>query len=84
MVAVPLAVFALHVGQTRTFRTAGPGDRIVCIARGDSIRLTVPRQSPGSNVYRSAFNKKLSLILSPRDPGSPHHPRGVVATCKSR
>jgi hypothetical protein len=84
MVAVSLAAFALHVGQTRTFRRARAGDSVVCIGRGDSIRLTVPREPPQANDYRMAFDKKLSLTIGPRDPRSPHHRRGVVARCKSR
>jgi hypothetical protein len=84
MLAVPLAVFALHVGQTRTFGSARAGDTVVCVGRGDSIRLRVPRQSPGGNDYRMVFNKKLSLTLGPRAPRSPHHPPGVVARCTSR
>jgi hypothetical protein len=76
--------FLLHVGHARIFALARGGDHIVCIGRGDSIRLTVPRWSRGTNAYRTAFDKKLSLTVGPRDPRRPRHPPGVVARCAAR
>jgi len=85
--SVPVAViseYSIHVGQTRTFNRVRPGDTVGCLGHGDSISLKVPRQSAGGNVYSTAWDKKLSLTLSPRDPRSPHHPPGVMARCAVR
>jgi hypothetical protein len=85
--SIPVAViseYSIHVGQTRTFNRVRPGDTIGCLGRADSISLKVPRQSAGGNVYSMAWDKKLSLAISPRDPRSPHHSSGIVARCTSR
>jgi hypothetical protein len=85
--SVPVAViseYSIHVGQTRTFNRARAGDTIGCLGHADSISLKVPSQSAGANAYRTAWDKKLSLNIGPRQPRSPHHPRGVVARCTSR
>lgn len=84
MVAVPLAAFVLHVGQTRTFSRARTGDTIVCVGRGDTVRLSVPTQLAGANRYRTAWDKKLLLTLGPRDPRRASHPPGVLARCTAR
>ena len=85
--SVPVAVvseYSIHVGQTRTFDRVRPGDTIGCVGHADSISLKVPRQSAGGNVYSNAWDKKLSLAISPRDPRSPHPPHGIVARCTPR
>ena len=79
-----ISEYSIHVGQTRTFTRAQPGDTIGCLGRGDSISLEVPRQSAAGNAYRYAWDKKLSLAISPRDPRSSHHAYGIVARCTSR
>jgi hypothetical protein len=85
--SVPVAVvseYSIHVGQTRTFDRVRPGDTIGCVGHADSISLKVPRQSAGGNVYSNAWDKKLALAISPRDPRSPHQSHGIVARCTSR
>jgi hypothetical protein len=79
-----ISEYSIHVGQTRTFNRARPGDTIGCLGRADSISLKVPRQSAGGNAYSTAWDKKLYLSIGPRDPRSPHHPHGIVARCTSR
>lgn len=85
--SVPVAViseYSIHVGQTRTFDRVRPGDTIGCLGHADSISIKVPRQSAGGNVYSNAWDKKLSLAISPRDSRSPRHSHGIVARCTSR
>jgi hypothetical protein len=85
--SVPISVrseYSIHVGQTRTFNRVRPGDTIGCLGRGDTIRLKVPRQSSGGNVYSNAWDKKLSLAVGPRDPRSPDHSHAIVTRCTSR
>ena len=79
-----ISEYSIHVGQTRTFNRVRPGDTIGCLGRADGISLKVPGQSAGANTYSTTFDKKLSLTIGPRDPRSPHHPRGIVARCTSR
>jgi hypothetical protein len=79
-----ISEYSIHVGQTRAFSRARPGDTIGCLGRQDSISLKVPRRSAGSNAYKTAWDKKLSLAIGPRDPRSPHHPHGIMARCTSR
>jgi hypothetical protein len=85
--STPVAVtaeYSIHVGQTRTFSHLRPGDTIACLGHADSISLKVPRQSAGGSAYGTAWDKKLSLSIGPRNPRSPHHPHGIAARCTSR
>jgi hypothetical protein len=94
MIAIALAVsactstavtkYSIRPGQTRSFVRAQPGDRVVCVGRGDSIRLAVPGQGAGANDYKLAFDRKLSLTLAPLNPLSPSRHGGTTARCKAR
>lgn len=84
---MPVAViseYSIHVGQTRTFDRVRPGDTIGCLGHADSISLKVQRRSAGGSAYGTAWDKKLSLNIGPRDPRSPHHRDAIVASCTSR
>ena len=85
--SLPVAViseYSIHVGQTRTLDRVQPGDTIACLGHADSISLKVPQRSAGGNVYSTAWDKKLSLTIGPRDPRSPHQSHGIVARCTPR
>jgi hypothetical protein len=95
MIAIALAVsacagghavsrYSLRAGQTRSFVHAQPGDSVVCVGRGDSIRLEVPAPGAGANDYKLGFDRKLSLTLAPLNPLSPSPHSGTTARCKAR
>jgi hypothetical protein len=77
------ATFVVHVGQTRTLVGVHVGATVVCLGRGDSIRLHVPGQTAGANRYGFTFDRKLSLQVGPLHPLSPVHHGGVTATCRA-
>jgi hypothetical protein len=68
---------SLRVGQTRKFAHLRADQILVCVGKGDAIRLKLRREAPGANSYRFAWDKKLSLTLVSSD-------GGMVARCEAR